>query len=375
MNRFILTATFLLFIVINGYSQSNNDALKLTLQIQHYYLNPDPASLPKLIQMADNAGILPKRELSTLAFLSTAMSLARADSLSYLEAIHNTSSANKTFFQDCYRISSNVDPILNWPEHSARANDMMWAAFFASGDKRYLKRLVSEMRHCNEKDSVLIYVTGATAQWSLCANAKSDPKIAEYLNDIQKEVSPDLKILLKEALDGNPADFRMRMNETILQFKKDNTTTNSSNIMTSKAQIDFDQNGLRGMFCLIDNKRFFDEWQKPDTPKISPVDTYKRGQDVFPIIIFSTDGKDSKGNADLSYDITIKKPDGSIYGHFEQLTIWKDAPAPTMHLVQQPINIRIEQSDPFGLYKVDIVIHENCKKIALPLHLAFLVQE
>jgi len=135
----------------------------------------------------------------------------------------------------------------------------------------------------------------------------------------------------------------------------------------------FNQNGLQLHFVLINDKEFIDKWEKPETPKISPIDTYKRGEDVIPIIIFSTDGKDSVGNANLTYDIKIVKPDGTIYGEFKQLEVWKDAPAPIMHLIKQPIDIHLEENDPIGIYKVQTTIYENVKKVRVNFELAFQV--
>jgi hypothetical protein len=137
----------------------------------------------------------------------------------------------------------------------------------------------------------------------------------------------------------------------------------------------YDTNGLQIHYALIGDKKFFDEWQKPQMPKIVPIDTFKRGEDIFPIIIFSTNAKDSLGNADLSYDITIIKPDGSVYGHFEQLTVWKNAPAPVMHLIQQPIDIHIEKNDPLGYYKVQSTVYDNNKRVKVHFDLSFRVIE
>ncbi len=142
---------------------------------------------------------------------------------------------------------------------------------------------------------------------------------------------------------------------------------------TLRGDSTYNKNGLMILFTLIGDKGFFDEWAKPEPPKIVSVDTFKLGQHVIPIIIFSTNEKDQKGNANLTYDITIIRPDGKTYGHFENLTVWKDKPAPHMHLVEQPVDIGLEKTDPPGIYRIESVVLDNKKKVKVNFHLAFTV--
>ncbi len=145
--------------------------------------------------------------------------------------------------------------------------------------------------------------------------------------------------------------------------------------VVTRSNVTYDKDGLFLFFALIDNEQFFEDWQKPEPPVVSSADKIQRGGHIFPVIIFGTDSKDDNGNAYLTYDIQILKPDGSIYGDFKDLLVWKDNPASEMHLMDQQIVIRIEEDDPFGAYKVNAVIHEKNKGIDVPLNLAFEVIE
>lgn len=149
----------------------------------------------------------------------------------------------------------------------------------------------------------------------------------------------------------------------------------ASEIDSLKALADYKSSDLQIIFALINDRGFFDEWQKPELPKISTEDTYKRGEEAIPVIIFGTDRKDVDGNANLSYDIKITKPDGSIYGEFKQLEIWNGAPAPMMHLLKQPIIISLEEKDPLGVYTVEAKVYENTKKQTISFKLTFKVVE
>lgn len=141
------------------------------------------------------------------------------------------------------------------------------------------------------------------------------------------------------------------------------------------AVANYNENGLQLHCALINDKGFFDEWQKPEMPKLNFVDTYKRGDYAIPIIIFGTNGKDEHGNADLTYDISVIKPDGTIYGDFKQLELWKNEPAPMLHLVKQPICIAFENKDPLGVYHIKMVIYDNNKGAKVNIELSLQVVE
>ncbi|MBI5471011.1 MAG: hypothetical protein HY961_01555 [Ignavibacteriae bacterium] len=144
---------------------------------------------------------------------------------------------------------------------------------------------------------------------------------------------------------------------------------------TLRSRVEYQGDGLNIIGALIDDREFFDEWQKPQMPRIESVDTFRRGDEVIPIIIFATSAKDQNGNADLTYDITIRKPDGSVYGHHDKLVIWKDAPAPMMHLVKQPVVIRLEKTDPLGIYTIHATVFENVRNQTVPIDFSFRVIE
>jgi len=140
-----------------------------------------------------------------------------------------------------------------------------------------------------------------------------------------------------------------------------------------KAIADYQNDGLQIIFALINDKGFFDEWRKPEMPHIKSIDTYKRGEEAIPIIIFGTDGKDKNGNANLTYDIKIIKPDSTVYAEFKQLEIWKDVQQPVLHILKQPVVIHIEQNDPFGIYTIYATVYENNKNQKVNFVLRFQV--
>ncbi len=139
---------------------------------------------------------------------------------------------------------------------------------------------------------------------------------------------------------------------------------------------EYNKDGLTLMYFFVDYAKFFDDWSNPEPPLITNTRLVNRGDSIFPIVLFETDAVDDSGNANLTYDITILRPDGSEYGSYSDLVICDNGPASgAFYLLQQPIVIRIEGDDPFGIYKVDLVIKENNKNVTVPLSLSFSVEE
>jgi hypothetical protein len=353
--------------VQNNISQEKKDD-----DLQSFFQRPSSSRLTEIIKKLDSDSTLssdPNSQAPIIGFLTVALARYRDHQDAYLKLASGLkSSQNLVFF--CFRLSQKKDTILHWTGHHPSLNDMFWGAYFASGDTRYLKRLVSEMALCERTDSLMLFMTGSSAKWSLCSNACQYPEVKKYLTDAIKTSPNNLLPYIKETLELSPSEVKDKWFAGVLEFKKGMEKNAVDSVCASS---DYSHDGLQLHCALIGNKKFFDDWQKPVTPKIEPIDTYKRGEEVFPIIVFATNGKDFQLNANLTYDITITKPDGSIYGHFEQLNVWKDSPAPVLHLLKQSIDIRLEQTDPLGVYKVYMIIYENNKKVKVDVNLSFRV--
>jgi hypothetical protein len=77
---------------------------------------------------------------------------------------------------------------------------------------------------------------------------------------------------------------------------------------------------------------------------------------------------------DVTYDIVIRKPDGSIYGEQKDFVGLKGkyvAPAHSLQLAKERMGIRIDSQDPSGTYTVEVMVRDHIKKVELPLKAAF----
>ena len=136
------------------------------------------------------------------------------------------------------------------------------------------------------------------------------------------------------------------------------------------------KNGFGAQLYLTQSAQFFEDWNKPGTPNLTELKNNRahRNAPLFSAILFVDPGIDSKGSVDVTYDIVIRKPDGSIYGEQKDFVGLKGkyvAPAHSLQLAKERMGIRIDSQDPSGTYTVEVMVRDHIKKVELPLKAAF----
>ena len=63
--------------------------------------------------------------------------------------------------------------------------DSLWVSFFASGDERFVKKIISALPLAQEEDHVELMLVGGAARWSLASNAYQHPKVMEICEATQ----------------------------------------------------------------------------------------------------------------------------------------------------------------------------------------------
>ena len=131
-------------------------------------------------------------------------------------------------------------------------------------------------------------------------------------------------------------------------------------------------------FALTEDEKMFGDWDKPGIPHFTPVSVAKRGVPICTVVIFAGAGLRSNGKADVTFDVVIRKPDGSVYGQDKDMVGAQDRidPSPrALHLARDFMGVRIEPKDPAGTYTVEVVVKDNVKKLELHLKRSFMVEK
>ena len=136
--------------------------------------------------------------------------------------------------------------------------------------------------------------------------------------------------------------------------------------------------GFGAQLFLTQNAQFFVDWNKQETPSLITLKNDKalRNVPLFTVIFFVDPGTDSKGSVDVTYDMVIRKPDGSIYGEQKNAVGLKGkyvVPAHDLQLAHERMGIQIDNQDPSGTYTVEVTVRDHIKKVELPLKATFKV--
>jgi hypothetical protein len=123
-------------------------------------------------------------------------------------------------------------------------------------------------------------------------------------------------------------------------------------------------NGQLGVqLWLISDQNFYNEWERPSAGmKIPEIKTATRGVPFNPIVIFTGCKADSKGLANLTYNILIKKPDGTVFTDQKGLNCWVNLPAPKrgdLQLCAQQLGIVFGPKDQDGKYLVQAEVFDR----------------
>jgi hypothetical protein len=88
------------------------------------------------------------------------------------------------------------------------SNDMCWGAYFASGKEQYIRALVGRLVHLSERQSLMLFLTAASAQWSLCSNADQHVAVRTFLEKELAAAPPNIQKALETVLTKTPVEIR-----------------------------------------------------------------------------------------------------------------------------------------------------------------------
>ncbi|MBY0358107.1 MAG: hypothetical protein K2W82_08910 [Candidatus Obscuribacterales bacterium] len=85
------------------------------------------------------------------------------------------------------------------PIDSPDVLDMLWACFSASGNEKYVKRIMTVLPGDKENKDLNKMLLASAAKWSLASNAEQHPKVMEICRTTESE-NPDLKVYMQEII-------------------------------------------------------------------------------------------------------------------------------------------------------------------------------
>ncbi|MBE2203646.1 MAG: hypothetical protein IAE94_04865 [Chthoniobacterales bacterium] len=135
------------------------------------------------------------------------------------------------------------------------------------------------------------------------------------------------------------------------------------------------KDGLFLKVALLDDPQgFISAWQRGGKrPGLHTRTVFHRGEIVFPAVMYSTNARDSEGNAHIEYTLLFRRPDGSIYEHLQNLTAVKGTPSKEVALSQERAGLKIEEKDPFGEYTLKVTLADKVRDVTVEMLFTFSV--
>jgi hypothetical protein len=207
------------FVQMSDYGIGRGELDQETSQtLTYYYQQPNPTILPELMRKIEKSGLKEEGAYPIVGFFTAIFSkdiFSDAD----ISRIINDFDSTKYIFEYCSNLSKTKDTILHWSEQSPHVNDLIWGAYFATGDKRYIQKLISQVELLKQLDSVHLFLTGYTAKWSLCSIALQHPSVKRIIEEEIKIAAPELEQELADILNFEPDEI---VEQAMEMFKSHN---------------------------------------------------------------------------------------------------------------------------------------------------------
>ncbi len=138
-----------------------------------------------------------------------------------------------------------------------------------------------------------------------------------------------------------------------------------------------------GAFCaqllLVSDPTFFKRWDQPSQIfEFDGVERIERGVWFVAIVLFANPSIDAEGDPELTIDMQIVRPDGTVMGRIRDANAWEGPPLTDdfrgkLGLATQYIRVRVEDSDPLGHYRIEATLTDAPEDVSLTMKRTVLI--
>ena len=193
--------------------------------MSYYYLHPTPEKVPQAVQAMHKMGYLQKESAGapltaflSLIFKSTSSAIEKSlvDFSSYppteqqvlLRALWLADTSQSKMALQKFKLGNDnaelfksVPPkIEQLPVESPDVLDMLWGAFMASGDEKYVIQVISVLPYSTIKGNIPHLMVGGSAKWSLTSNAIQHKRVLDICKAQLEKQPKEVKEILLEVI-------------------------------------------------------------------------------------------------------------------------------------------------------------------------------
>ncbi|WP_243360086.1 hypothetical protein [Fundidesulfovibrio terrae] len=329
--------------------------------MSYYYLSKNSAMVPMFLQQLQNSQVLDNRT-SALPGMMGFLAVIFSDNPSKVSAWASSAaftgktkevieralwlSGNSKMIQEIFH--ENPEFVAKPPKRIQDINptrpgdlDFLWGAFFASGNDAFPAKIVNVLDdgYALTGDAKLDEITRKAAAWSLSSNMRQHETVNRLLVRESKTRTGQTKTRIDEIIADNKAKLTRLPN----------------------AAGDF------SALLILTGPDQLKEFQKPSKQQMNftQIKSVKRGDPVILNILFTGMELNEDLSGDVSYTITLIKPNG------ESDPVGKDQLKPVKHkfparfMIHNPesyIDITFDNNDALGKYKFLVTMSDNIGK-------------
>ena len=370
-----------------------------------YYRNPQPEKFVDSVRDIVRSGSIstPSSKPPLIVFLGRVMAENPAKIEAWMSALNDLSPEGKDLLyaalwfsrtdeaKRCLEkrgiqdyVGKNPPDVLKMEIDSPTVIDMLWGWYFATGDQAALRRIIAGFnlnpqagaadRYKSsakaEKDKRAAYQDLAfrAAERSLLDNCVKHQEVRWGCEKLYAGSSLNqtemiwLGVILSKV---DPKKYKIEPGPT--------QWTENGRPVSAKPNAKTVQ-GFGVMLFLTDNSRLFEDRKKDSAVGLTPLSKARRGVPVYTALLLSGPGVDAAGSADITFDMRVRRPDGTVFAQAKDAVGWKGAYDASLHSLQLSkghMAIQINPGDLPGVYTVEITVRDRIRKIEVPVQTTF----
>ncbi len=370
--------------------------------IDSYYQHPEPARVVAAVKCLSDGGVFDNGvSIPPLAgFLSgvfranPGMVNSWVDQLGALEEKHlrvvfmgiwyanlpDSKRMAMAFLERHPALRTEVDSLLkgaptvpeNLPlEQGAWVLDTLWGKFLATGDAAPVERIIGALAYLDAERDKDRLVIGATARWSLFANAKKHARVLEICQKAVGRQTAAVDDKLKEVINAALSEIKPAHSAEPAAGWLDKNGRALPDTESQKSK-----NNFSGMLMPTTDPNWEKEWDTPPevTPKLMPGKNVKIGKQISVLTFFSNPKADENQEINVICTLKVTRPNGTIATDEKNIRCGKGKLGGDPHgLWLSPAIIKFigQKSDPLGKWLVEADITDVNRDTTLRLKTDF----
>ncbi|HUQ10373.1 MAG TPA: hypothetical protein VM146_08645, partial [Steroidobacteraceae bacterium] len=184
---------------------------------QDYYLDPRPELVESAMRFAGGSDLVKQPNTARLVQMSFSCIFARHPERreAWKKAIATLDETSRAYFSRS--MDHTPQQLLDALPVSPEKNDVNWSCFFVSGDARYARNVVGEMKYLPERKDMQKFLAATSAQWSLASISMGHDRVREVLEAAAKGDDAVVAAGARDALSRPVAELRQSAIQTLRQ--------------------------------------------------------------------------------------------------------------------------------------------------------------